>query len=1023
RHVLHHELTHAMTYDMLYGNNFASILSRQRLFNMPLWLAEGFAEYSSRHGWDYQADMFVRDATINGYLAPPLYLGGFLAYKQGQAMIKFIADKYGEDKVGELFKKGKIYLSMNRTLKAVIGKDEEEFFQEFSKEMKRRYWPSIAERKDVDEVSLRLTEAREDGSYFNEKPVFSPEGDRIAMFTDRFDYTEIVLIDALTGDVSKRLVKSQRSGDLESLHSFVSGVSWSPDGRNLVFVAKSGGKDALFFLDVRDEDVYHRERLDYYNIVNPAWSPDGRKVAFAALDDHKRNLFVYDIESREITEITDDRFDDVEPSWTPDSETLVFASDRPHPQNPVLDNVGHPYVATEGALMPGDFEYGTYNLFRLDVDTRRIEPVDVGPGQNRYPQVSPDGKKVAFVSNRNGIDNIYVGYLDSTRHFAVTDINTGIRSISWGPKGDRLAYSAFFKGAFDIFILDDLAPAGEDGVLAKTDYVLGKYDLLSTGEEEPVEETDPSDQTTGEADEVAGADNSEESDAAESGPEAETSAELADADAEISTDETAESPSDTTTVAASEGTAVDTTDTVTVADAGGKSEGDTEGDKQSGGDDAAEGESSDSTEAVTETGIYEDEYVYVSSGDESVMESVLTDVPADTGFGDVEQGESEIFDSIPPLLPSGEYEVKDYKVKFTPDFVGGGFAYDTFFGVRGQTYFVFSDYLGNHNIYLATDIVNSIDQSYIQAFYFNNKNRWRWGGGFFHSKNFYIDSRDFLFSDRFYGIQAFAERPFSVFSRLEFSASQFFIDREYIDVFDTREDRSSKVTTASTAWVFDNVLWGRTAPVNGTRWKLSVDGGINLFDSDDIEFYSVGLDYRKYWHIAKTASMAFRVSGGASFGETPKQYFLGGTTNWIGTRTLDAKVYEVENLYFADVVTPLRGEEYYGLSGDRYALVNWEFRFPTIQVLALRYPLPLVLSNVTGAVFTDMGAAWFGDDFKFGTSDGGNSRLVDVKTGFGVGLRLNLFGFALLRYDLAWSTDFYKVSDKPTSYFSFGADF
>jgi outer membrane protein assembly factor BamA len=169
--------------------------------------------------------------------------------------------------------------------------------------------------------------------------------------------------------------------------------------------------------------------------------------------------------------------------------------------------------------------------------------------------------------------------------------------------------------------------------------------------------------------------------------------------------------------------------------------------------------------------------------------------------------------------------------------------------------------------------------------------------------------------------------------------------------------------------------------------------------------------------------MAIRFSGGASFGRTPKQYFLGGTTNWVGTRTLEAKVYDVENLYFSDVVTPLRGQEYYGISGDRYGLINWELRFPMIQYFAMKYPLPLVLSNVTGAVFTDIGAAWFGSQFKGGTTDNDISRLQDIKAGFGVGMRINLFGFALLRYDVAWATDLDDVSDKPTQYFSLGADF
>ena len=44
RHVLHHELTHAVTFDLLYGGGVGSLLSRRSLFRQPLWFAEGFAE-------------------------------------------------------------------------------------------------------------------------------------------------------------------------------------------------------------------------------------------------------------------------------------------------------------------------------------------------------------------------------------------------------------------------------------------------------------------------------------------------------------------------------------------------------------------------------------------------------------------------------------------------------------------------------------------------------------------------------------------------------------------------------------------------------------------------------------------------------------------------------------------------------------------------------------------------------------------------------------------------------------------
>ncbi|UCG62197.1 MAG: PD40 domain-containing protein [Candidatus Zixiibacteriota bacterium] len=980
RHVLHHELTHAVVYDLLYGNMFSTLLSRQRLFQLPDWFAEGYAEYSSRHGWDYSSDMFVRDATINNYLQPPWYVAGFLAYKQGQAMVKYIAEKYGEDQLGKILKKGKVHLTMNRALKETIGKTEEELWEEFSKEMRRRYWPEIAERKEAEEFSRQLTKARQDGSYFNEQPAFSPDGDRIAIFTDRSDYTELVLLSAQSGKLVKRLVKSQRSGDLESLHSFVSGMSWAPGGDKIVFVAKSGGKPTLMFYDLRKRKIYKKKRFDFYNMVSPAWSPDGKKVAFAALKAHKRDLYVYHIEADVIEQITDDRYDDSDPAWLPNSNELIFSSDRPHPSNGVVEGEEHLYVRA-GAYQPGDFQYGFYNLFRVELAGYKTTPLEVGPGSNFSPEVSLDGTKVAFISGRNGIDNIYVAYLDSLKYFAVTDILTGVTSLSWSPDGEEIAYSAFNEGAFDVFLMKDIVPVGEEGELVATDFFKGEYDLLNKMRSDKELAAKPGDSTA-----LAEAETATDAYAPDY--------EIYEVEAEALAEAIETATADTSEVTAQ-------TDTTLATD-----------------------EEAAADTVITETGIYDDEYVFVSGESEDPAASLFVDIPDDSAGslpGSVMR-EPPQFDSIPGPTEDGDYEIHKYRVKFTPDYLGGGVSYDTFFGLRGQSYFVFSDYLGNHQIYVATDLVNTIDQSNIQAFYFYNRHRTNYGVGLFHTKNFYLDSDDFLFSDRFYGFQSYIARPFSTFSRVEAFISQFFIDRQYYDFDDPRPDRSSKVTTAQLAYVTDNIVWGITGPLNGRRAKLGISGGINLFDSRDIEFTAAEFDYRKYWHIKGAFSFAFRVSGGASFGKTPKRYFLGGTTNWIGNRTLDAEVFEVENLYFSDVVTPLRGIPYYELSGDRYGLINTEFRFPLIDYFAMRFPLNLVISRVGGAIFTDIGAAWFGSNFKGGTTAGGVEKLQDIKVGFGFGMRMNL-GFFLLRYDLAWSTNFHSISDKPSYYFSFGADF
>ncbi len=275
RHVLHHELTHAVTFDMLYGNLIGSLLSREYLFQLPLWFAEGYAEYSSRGGWDIQADMVLRDATINGYSVPLDQAGGYLVYKEGQSAIGYIVKKYGEEKLSEILSKGKAELSMDKALKSAIGVDTKGLSEEWMKYLRKEYWPEIASRSEPKDFAKQLTDHTKDGSYINERPAFSPQADRLAIFSDRSDYTEVYIISAIDGKVIERLVKGERSGDLESLHSYVSGLSWSPDGQSLAFVSKSKGKDVLCLINVRNKEIYKKLYFNLDAMRSPSWSPDG----------------------------------------------------------------------------------------------------------------------------------------------------------------------------------------------------------------------------------------------------------------------------------------------------------------------------------------------------------------------------------------------------------------------------------------------------------------------------------------------------------------------------------------------------------------------------------------------------------------------------------------------------------------------------------------------------------------------------------------------------------------------------
>jgi Tol biopolymer transport system component len=898
RHVLHHELTHAVIYDMVYGNIFGSLISRQYLFRLPLWFAEGYAEYSSRRGWDYFADMVVRDATIQGYLVPLDYVGGFLAYKEGQAALKFLAETYGEEKIPDILNKGKRSLSLSKAMKSSIGLTSEEFWEKFTKYLKKVYWPEIAVRSEPAEIAKRLTDHEKDGSYFNEKPAFSPEGDKIAIFSDRSDYTEIYLISAIDGKVIDRLVKGERSGDLESLHSYVSGMSWSPDGKYLVFVAKSSGADALIIYDVQKKRIAQRIKQDFGVIVSPAWGKNNQ-IAFSGLKNGKSDLYIVNPETKELRQLTNDVYDETDPAFNVEGTKIAFSSDRPLSGE-----------RTEG------FRFGTYNIFILDIATGYTEVVTRQNGICRYPSWSPDGNKLCFTSNLNGIDNLYIGNVDSTAEFfPITNVLTGVSSPSWSPKGDQIAFSAFFKGGFDVYLLKEIRPVTENGApLTATKFAKG-----------------------------------------------EMTAELA--------------------------AVSDSTDTT------------------------------QSTRPDEKDAQKEDEF----------PDYVFTPPPSEHShsvLGDFDSTKSETEpagdgrDTMYTKLPTGEFAVKKYKAKFSPDYVSGGLSYDAFYGLRGQSFIVVSDFLGNHQFYVSTDLVNSLGQTDLQLFYLNNTYRCDFGVGIFHNKNYFIDPSDRLFSDRTYGALASLSYPFSMYRRLQIDLAQIYIDRTYYDA--PFNNSSNDATSVQLSLINDTVLWGMTGPLNGDRWKISLERALPFANSSK-EYFASEFDYRRYWHIKGAYSVALRAAGGASFGANRKTYYLGGTTNYIGSTQTSDETYTVESFYFSKIITPLRGYDYFEFQGSKYGVMNLEFRYPFIDYFAMSFPLPLMISQLSGAFFYDLGAAWTrNSDFK-GVSAVDNTRLVSLKSGFGMGARVNL-GIFLLRYDLGWGWD-WQHTTRPHHYFSFGAEF
>jgi Tol biopolymer transport system component len=444
RHVIHHELVHAVLNDMFYGGSLQAAIANQVQLQLPLWLNEGMAEYQSLGGWDTNSDMFIRDAATSNYLPPIQYLGGYFAYRGGQSVWWYISEKYGKQKVGEILNRIRTTRSVNKGFKTAIGLDLKELSERWMKEQKVMYWPDIATRVSPEDYAKRLTDHVELGNFYNTSPAISPAGDKIAFISNRDDFYSIWLMSTTEEKDAELIVEGQTSSDFEDLNLLTPGISWSPDGKYIAFAGKAGGSDAINIVEVESGD---HEKLDIQleGIQSVSWSPNGDMVAFVGITASQSDIWVFHIKSKQSTRLTSDLFSDETPSWSPDSKFVYFASDRKE-----FISIG---------MLPGDFDiydhdYSQKDLYRVNVESKIVERLtSTADVAESNPVVSPDATKMMYLSDENGISNFYIRELETGESYPITNSLSGVYQFTISRDGNKLAFASMFEAGFDIFML------------------------------------------------------------------------------------------------------------------------------------------------------------------------------------------------------------------------------------------------------------------------------------------------------------------------------------------------------------------------------------------------------------------------------------------------------------------------------------------------------------------------------------------------------------------------------------------
>jgi Tol biopolymer transport system component len=313
-------------------------------------------------------------------------------------------------------------------------------------------------------------------------PAWSPDGRSIAFVRDTESLGkrrwQVYIVPAMGGverPVAEVAVLSWRNKGFTGPY-----LTWTPDGKSLVVTGRGapGEPPGLFLLSI---DSGQRRRItappfQIFGDVGPSFSPDGRSLAFRRViawgisDIHVMRMDAGLSGGGETRSLTDKAFAS-SPTWTPDGREVVYAEGpfgNPRLWRVASDGSGRPRqiaAAGEGAEFPSISAGGQGTPSRLafyrwswDINIWRASLDGSAPParliastrREEAPEYSPDGKQIAFGSDRSGRHEIWTSQSDGSRPVQLTSIGQA-HHPSWSADGSRIVFTCSVEGDEDIY--------------------------------------------------------------------------------------------------------------------------------------------------------------------------------------------------------------------------------------------------------------------------------------------------------------------------------------------------------------------------------------------------------------------------------------------------------------------------------------------------------------------------------------------------------------------------------------------
>ena len=338
----------------------------------------------------------------------------------------------------------------------------------------------IVVRSIGSQTSVTLTEY----PWIDGSPAWSPDGRVIAFLRIPPDGMATYLLVPASSGRERRLAETFPP---EPPTLFGAVISWFPDGNHVAIVVRDSpaGRHSLAVLSL---ETGARRAL-----TNPApngigdtavaVSPDGHKVAFARTALARTpfsDIYIADVASDFTLRDAPRRLAANQPApvslaWMPDGAAIVFSAGRglwrigvtgggtraPERLAFAGSQAAHPAVSRDGRRLAYSQREIRQNVWRVELaggSSAAGPPRQLIPStrEDGWPQYSPDGRRIAFLSDRSGVRQIYISDAGGSNLVQLTSLADGVERPypGWSPDGRRIVFAARVEGNTDLYVVD-----------------------------------------------------------------------------------------------------------------------------------------------------------------------------------------------------------------------------------------------------------------------------------------------------------------------------------------------------------------------------------------------------------------------------------------------------------------------------------------------------------------------------------------------------------------------------------------